>query len=57
MDNTLVQGEDGRYRIDFTDFEEKIRSCKVKLFFLCNPAQSGRTRVDKGGASAAGRHL
>lgn len=37
VDNTLVQGEDGRYRIDFTDFEEKIRSCKVKLFFLCNP--------------------
>ena len=32
VDNTLVQGEDGRYRIDFTDFEEKIRSCKVKLF-------------------------
>ena len=32
-----MQGEDGRYRIDFTDFEEKIRSCKVKLFFLCNP--------------------
>ena len=37
VDNTLVQGEDGRYRIDFADFEEKIRSCKVKLFFLCNP--------------------
>ena len=37
VDNTLVQGEDGRYRINFTDFEEKIRSCKVKLFFLCNP--------------------
>ena len=32
VDNTLVQGEDGRYRIDFADFEEKIRSCKVKLF-------------------------
>ena len=25
VDNTLVQGEDGRYRIDFTDFEEKIQ--------------------------------
>lgn len=37
VDNTLVQGEDGRYRIDFTDFEEKIRSAHVKLFFLCNP--------------------
>lgn len=37
VDNTLVQGEDGRYRIDFADFEEKMRSCKVKLFFLCNP--------------------
>ena len=41
VDNTLVQGEVGRYRIDFADFEEKMRSCKVKLFFLCNPHNGG----------------
>ena len=34
VDNTLVQGEDGRYRMDFADFEEKIRSCKVKALFF-----------------------
>ena len=28
---------DGRYRIDFTDFEEKIRAHAVKLFILCSP--------------------
>ena len=30
VDNTLVQGEDGRYRIDFADFEEKIQNIKVE---------------------------
>ncbi|MDO4463542.1 MAG: MalY/PatB family protein [Bacillota bacterium] len=37
VDNTLVLGEDGRYHIDFEDFEEKVVSENVKLFFLCNP--------------------
>lgn len=37
VDNTLVQGEDGTYHIDFEDFEEKIVRENVKLFFLCNP--------------------
>lgn len=35
--NELVQKEDGTYRIDFTDFENKIVTEKVKLFILCNP--------------------
>ena len=37
VSNTLVQDESGRYGIDFEDFEEKIVTEKVKLFFLCNP--------------------
>ena len=28
---------DGRYEIDFADFEEKIRENAVKLFILCSP--------------------
>ena len=31
---TLAQG---KYSLDFDDFEEKIRAHKVKLFILCNP--------------------
>lgn len=37
VDSTLVLGEDGKYHIDFKDFEEKIVKEQVKLFFLCNP--------------------
>lgn len=37
VDNTLVQREDGRYEVDFADFEEKIVKENVKLFILCNP--------------------
>lgn len=37
VSNTLIQDEYGKYRIDFEDFEEKIVSEKIKLFFLCNP--------------------
>ncbi|WP_122645584.1 MalY/PatB family protein [Enterococcus mediterraneensis] len=29
--------EDGEYRIDFADFEEKIRANHVKVFILCSP--------------------
>ncbi len=34
--NELIY-ENGRYSIDFADFEEKIIRDKVKLFILCNP--------------------
>lgn len=34
VENTLLMGED-RYEIDFEDFEQKIRDCK--MFILCNP--------------------
>jgi len=34
--NALVQGQDGKYFIDFDDFTRKITS-GVKLFILCNP--------------------
>ena len=36
VDNTLKL-ENGRYEIDFTDFEQKIVENKVKLFILCSP--------------------
>lgn len=34
--NPLVQGPDGRYAVDYDDFEKKIAS-GVRLFILCNP--------------------
>lgn len=36
VNNPLVY-RDGKYQIDFNDFEEKIIKHKVKLFILCNP--------------------
>lgn len=40
-DRTLVVNElalrDGRYEIDFADFEQKIEAQHVKLFILCSP--------------------
>ena len=37
VSSDLVRREDGRYEIDFTDFEQKILSNHVKLFILCSP--------------------
>lgn len=37
VDNTLILKEDGKYHIDFVDFEEKVKNEKVKLFLLCSP--------------------
>lgn len=37
ISNDLVIGEDGRYRIDFEDFEQKIKENHIKLFLLCSP--------------------
>ena len=36
VENELVY-ENGTYSIDFEDFEEKIRSEKVRMFILCSP--------------------
>lgn len=36
VNNQLVY-RNGRYEIDFDDFEEKIKTGKVKLFLLCSP--------------------
>lgn len=33
----LVADESGRYSIDFTDVEAKLRSGRVRMFILCNP--------------------
>lgn len=41
VNSTLVLDENGRYQIDFKDFEEKIIQEKIKLFFLCNPHNPG----------------
>lgn len=35
--NNLVYGEDGRYHIDFVDFEKRIIENNIKLFLLCSP--------------------
>lgn len=37
VSSDLVLGEDGKYHIDFNDFEEKIRKHHIKLFLLCSP--------------------
>lgn len=37
LDNSLVKDEEGRYHMDFQDFEEKVKRENVKLFILCNP--------------------
>lgn len=36
VNNSLVY-KDGKYTIDFIDFEEKIKENKVKMFILCSP--------------------
>ncbi len=42
VSNPLVwKKENLRYEIDFADFEEKIKSEKVRLFLLCNPHNPG----------------
>lgn len=35
--NELIRDAQGRYQIDFADFEAKITANKVKLFILCSP--------------------
>jgi len=38
VDNALVLDElSGKYKIDFVDFEQKIKAHNVKIFLLCNP--------------------
>lgn len=37
VSNDLVYRDDGKYHIDFTDFENKIVENHVKLFLLCSP--------------------
>lgn len=37
VSNDLVLKEDGKYHIDFEDFENKIKDNNVKLFLLCSP--------------------
>ena len=36
-----LRWKDGRYEIDFADFERKVASGTVKLFLLCNPHNPG----------------
>lgn len=35
--NNQLHCEDGKYTIDFEDFEKKIVDNNVKVFILCNP--------------------
>lgn len=37
VSNNLRLGDDGKYHIDFEDFEKKIIEHHVKLFLLCSP--------------------
>ncbi|MDR0852556.1 MAG: pyridoxal phosphate-dependent aminotransferase [Clostridiales Family XIII bacterium] len=37
VNSPLVQEPDGKFRMDFTDFERKVREENVKLFILCSP--------------------
>ena len=35
--NSQLRYENGKYTIDFTDFEQKIEDNNVKVFLLCSP--------------------
>jgi cystathionine beta-lyase len=35
--NRMIQGQDGRYEIDFCDFEQQAKRKDCTMFFLCNP--------------------
>lgn len=37
VDNALELREDGKYHINFEDFEQKVKENHVKLFLLCSP--------------------
>jgi cystathionine beta-lyase len=37
VNNPLVLGDDGRYRIDFDDFERRLAVDKPVMFILCSP--------------------
>ncbi|MCM1181768.1 MAG: pyridoxal phosphate-dependent aminotransferase [Roseburia sp.] len=37
ISNDLLLGEDGKYHIDFEDFERKIVEERITLFLLCSP--------------------
>ncbi|MFH1446121.1 MAG: PatB family C-S lyase [Chloroflexota bacterium] len=37
VDNSLIQNDDGTYRVDYKSFESQIVKNNVKLFILCNP--------------------
>ena len=41
VDNTLELREDGKYHINFEDFEQKVKENQVKLFLLCSPHNPG----------------
>ncbi len=48
VSSDLYLGEDRRYHIDFSDFEEKIIAHDIKLFLLCNPHNpSGRVFTEE----------
>ena len=48
VSSDLYLGEDWRYHIDFSDFEEKIIAHDIKLFLLCNPHNpSGRVFTEE----------
>ncbi len=51
-ESCLAIGEDGKYHIDWTDFENKCKDEKVVAFLLCNPHNPGgrvwlRTELEK----------
>lgn len=46
---------DGRYEVDFEDFEEKVK--KAKIFLLCNPHNPVGPCLDRGGAAPDGGYL
>jgi cystathionine beta-lyase len=37
VNSPLAPGEDGRYHVDFEDFERKLSAERPKLFLLCSP--------------------
>lgn len=43
-----LREENGRFSVDWEDFETKAADPDVKLLMLCNPPQPHRPHLDRG---------
>lgn len=53
--NSVLLNKDGRYEIDFEDFEKKAADPLVKMFYLCSPQNPGGRLWSRGELEKIGR--